>query len=67
MVARDECSDTARTGGGTTGRGGYLMPQDFRPTTIAEQNMMGGFNRTDLPVGGEPNRQRVSSGSAEAE
>jgi hypothetical protein len=54
MVWRDEASDTGRLGSSDSPvRGTALcVEQDFSPTSIAEQNADGGWNKTDQPVGG---------------
>lgn len=39
---------TARKGANTE------LDQDFRPTTLLEQSQMGGFDRTNKPVGSKP-------------
>lgn len=56
MSTRDRNSDTAAGLGGAASSvraASETWPQDFTPTTLAEQAMLGG-NRTDLPVGGAP-------------
>lgn len=68
MAARDTCSDTGRTGDGSKLlRNEYLVARDFGPTTLAEQDALGGYNKVDLPEGGTPPRQSKAWGSVEAE
>ena len=65
---RDTCSDDGRIGDGSKQlRTEYLQRPDFTANTIAEQNEMGGYNRTDRPVGGPGPQQRYTHGSAESE
>ena len=69
MAFRDDCTDSGRLGQATNVQRaeGYTGPMDFGITTVAEQNAAGGWNKTDVPVGGPPNRQKYSTGSAESE
>ena len=63
---RDEATDSGRLGQGRPLTGDKLnVQQDFGPTSIAEQNMLGGYNKTDVPAGGMPPRARMTTGSAE--
>lgn len=69
MATRDDCTDSGRLGQATNVQRaeGYTGPMDFSPTTVAEQNDAGGWNKTDVPVGGPANRQKHSTGSRGAE
>lgn len=69
MAWRDAASDTARLGHGDSPvrRRDLCVEQDFTPNTIAEQNAQGGYNRTDMPSGGQGPQQKTTVGSVEAE
>jgi hypothetical protein len=61
---RDVASDTGRLGDGSKVlRDQALVSQDFGPTTIHEQNVLGGYNKTDVPAGGTPPRNPRTVGS----
>ena len=63
MSVRDANTDSARMGGGVMGRGGECGPVTYKKNTIEEQNMMGGMNNTDIPVGGPHVWQDKTTGS----
>ena len=46
-----------------TRRGDVAMHVDMSPTTLLEENMMGGFNRTSKPVGGSEAERANINGS----
>lgn len=65
MAYRDSCSDTGRMGDGSNAQTPSAMPNiacDFGPTSLEDQSDMGGYNRTDVPVGGTPPRSKYTSG-----
>lgn len=63
MAWRDSNSDSGRLGGASSSRYGQNVARDFGPTSIAEQNAAGGYNKTDLPEGGPPPRSPYTVGS----
>lgn len=64
MAWRDACADDGRDGAKQL-RDQEKVSLDFSPTTIAEQNAAGGYNKTDRPVGGNVPVQKNSTGSAD--
>jgi len=68
MACRDRNTDSGRLGDAVTSRAdSELWPQDLGISTIADENALGGFRKTDLPVGGPAPRDKFTYGSAEAE
>ncbi len=69
MVWRDEATDSGRLGSSNSPvrNRDLCVDPDFGPTTIEEQNLAGGWNKTDEAVGGKLWRQKKSWGSAEQE
>lgn len=63
MAYRDSNSDSGRLGGPSSSRYGENVARDFGPTSIAEQNAAGGYNKTDVPEGGTPPRSKYTFGS----
>lgn len=61
---RDTCTDSGRMGDGSNVQRAdrYTGPMDFSPTTIEEQADLGGYNRTDIPVGGQRPMQKTTVG-----
>lgn len=62
MAIRDRASDTGRMGSPGQNRGDFLVPMDMSASTIEEQNALGGYNKSDLPVGGVRPMQKHSVG-----
>lgn len=64
MADRDTCSDTGRMGDGSNvQRAERLGHVNSGASTVAEQNALGGYNKTDLPEGGQRPMQTHTTGS----
>lgn len=68
MSTRDRNTDSGRLGEGASSlrANSETWPQDFGPSTIADENANGGFRKTDKPVGGPGPRDEYTYGSAES-